>query len=88
MFINDNYEIRSLDDRNIALIEHGVVKSGKNEGAPSEKTIGYYPDVAAALKGLAKREIHGTGLRDLELINVKIKQLYEYIDKVVKVNGE
>lgn len=86
MFINEKYEIKALDDRNVALIEHSIVKSGKNEGKPSEKVIGYYPNISLALKGLAKKEIFGTGLRDLELVNAKIMELYRHIDNFCKVN--
>lgn len=88
MIINDKYEVRALDERNVALIEHRISESGKSKGTPVEKVIGYYPNVNSALKGLAKKEIHGTGLRDLETVSAKIDLLYKWIDESISKGCE
>lgn len=84
MFINDKYEIRTLDERNITLVEHRISETGKSKGSNVEKVIGYYPSVNSAIKGLCKKEIHGTGLRDFETVNAKIELLYKWIDDAIK----
>ena len=83
MVINDKYEIRAIDELNIALIEKRIAEKGKNQGEEVEKIVGYYPNTSSALKGLAKKEIFGDGLRDLETVNAKIEMLYSWIDKSV-----
>ena len=88
MFINEKYEIKTLDERNVTLIEHRISESGKTKGSKVEKVIGYYPSVNAVLKGLCKKEIHGTGLRDIETINVKIDLLYKWIDEAISKGCE
>ena len=44
----------------------------------------YFGTVQEALKGLIKKEINGTGLKDLKTVNKKIEELREYIDLYVK----
>lgn len=84
MIINDEYKIEAVDDKNIALIRLGVAQKGKNAGEQTEKVIGYYSNISMALKALCKKEIYGTGIRDLELLNAKIELLYRHIDNVCK----
>ncbi|MGL5718820.1 MAG: hypothetical protein ACRCX2_37810 [Paraclostridium sp.] len=81
MIINNEYKIEATDDRNISLIKIGVAQKGKNIGEQTETTIGYYTDTKQALKALAKKEILGTGLKDLETVNAKIELLYKWIEE-------
>lgn len=83
MIINDKYEVRALDEKNVALIEHRISESGKSKGNSVEKVMGYYPNINSALKGLAKKEVYGTGLRDLEIVSAKIDLLYKWIDESI-----
>lgn len=83
MIINNEYEIKGIDDKNIALIKLGVAKKGKNVGQRTERIIGYYSSISDALKSMIKKEIIGDGLKDLERINNKIELLYEHIDKAL-----
>ena len=86
MKINDKYEIKSTDERNVVLIENKIndKKNSGNYGKIYDKTVGYYSNTSEALKGLIKKEINGTGLIDYETIVNKINELYEYVDKVCK----
>ena len=79
MIINDKYKLIS-DDMNIVLQEKFQKKDDKGEGY---KSIGFYPDLKSALKGMCKREIKGTGFEDLEVIDKKINELYDLIDKKI-----
>ena len=83
MIINSEYEIKGIDDKNIALIKLGVAEKGKNAGQRTERIIGYYSSISDALKSMIKKEIIGDGLKDLERINNKIELLYEHIDKAL-----
>lgn len=83
MKINDKYEVKAVDEKNIILIEKLTYEKGKNQGEEYEKTLGYYPNVKAALKGLAKREILGDGLEDIQRVSAKIDLLYAWIDKAI-----
>ena len=83
MIINSEYEIKGIDDKNIALIKLGVAEKGKNAGQRTKRIIGYYSSISDALKSMIKKEIIGDGLKDLERINNKIELLYEHIDKAL-----
>lgn len=82
MRINDKYKVEAIDERNIALIKIHVAQSGKQEGQEIEKIVGYYSDVKSALKSMCKKEILGTGLKDLETVMVKIEELYNLIESL------
>ena len=77
MEINNKYKIIS-DDMNIVLQEKYQKKDNKGE---DYKTIGFYSDVKAALKGMCKREINGTGFDSFKLVISKIDELYKLIDE-------
>lgn len=84
MFINENWRIETCDDKNITLIKLGVAERGNNIGEQTERVVGYYSSISDALKAMCKKEIFGTGLKDLETINSKIEELYDLIDKRTK----
>jgi len=72
MFISDNYQIISEDDRNIILQKKTVNGNWKTDG--------YFTDFKQALKVLVKRELLCTGFTDYERVCAKIELLYRYIN--------
>ena len=89
--INERYRIGSDKDKNIILYE----KVHKRERDENNKTWveldettdvvrGYYPNLEVLLKSLVKKEIIGTGLKDIETIQDKIEELQKIIKKTIK----
>ena len=77
MRINENIKIEAIDKRNICILKKQSV-----DGEEKWKRLGYYSTPQGALKGLANREIVGTGLKDFKSICNKIDDLYKYIDSL------
>lgn len=81
MKLNNKYQIVAIDERCVAIQEKYY--SEKHE-TYLWKNVMYFGTVQEALKGLIKKEINGTGLKDLKTVNKKIEELREYIDLYVK----
>ena len=90
--INERYRIGSDKDKNIILYEkvHKRERDEKNKTwVELEETTdvirGYYPNLEVLLKSLVKKEIIGTGLKDIETIQKKIEELEKIIKKTIKL---
>lgn len=83
MQINDLYKIES-DDTNIILQRRKLKEDGTYTGYVN---IGYHSTIQQALRWLVKKDIQGSGMKDLEEINKKIEELnstilgLKFIDK-------
>ena len=82
MMINNDYRIES-DELNVILSRRMVGKDREGNERITWKNIGFFPTIKDTLQYLAKREILGTGLKDVETINKKIQDLYSYIENLV-----
>ncbi len=82
MKLNEKYKIES-DLLNVVISQKVVTKDKEGEEKITWKNIAFCPDINNALKWLCKREILGTGLKDLEEVNEKIKELYNHIDELI-----
>lgn len=89
--INERYRIGSDKDKNIILYEkvHKRERDEKNKtwvelDETTDVVRGYYPNLEVLLKSLVKKEIIGTGLKDIETIQEKIEELQKIIKKTIK----
>ena len=89
--INERYRIGSDKDKNIILYEkvHKRERDKKNKtwvelDETTDVVRGYYPNLEVLLKSLVKKEIIGTGLKDIETIQDKIEELQKIIKKTIK----
>ena len=89
--INERYRIGSDKDKNIILYEkvHKRERDEKNKtwvelDETTDVVRGYYPNLEVLLKSLVKKEIIGTGLKDIEIIQDKIEELQKIIKKTIK----
>lgn len=89
--INERYRIGSDKDKNIILYEkvHKRERDEKNKtwvelDETTDVVRGYYPNLEVLLKSLVKKEIIGTGLKDIETIQKKIEELEKIIKKTIK----
>ena len=89
--INERYRIGSDKDKNIILYEkvHKRERDEKNKtwvelDETTDVVRGYYPNLEVLLKSLVKKEIIGTGLKDIETIQEKIEELEKVIKKTIK----
>lgn len=71
MEINKNIKIEAVDSRNICIL-----KKTKNGEKEVWQRLGYYSEPKGALKGLVKKEIIGTGLKDFETVCRKVAEHY------------
>ena len=90
--INERYRIGSDKDKNIILYEkvHKRERDEKNKtwvelDETTDVVRGYYPNLEILLKSLVKKEIIGTGLKDIETIQKKIEELEKIIKKTIKL---
>lgn len=90
--INERYRIGSDKDKNIILYEkvHKRERDEKNKtwvelDETTDVVRGYYPNLEVLLKSLVKKEIIGTGLKDIETIQKKIEELEKIIKKTIKL---
>ena len=90
--INERYRIGSDKDKNIILYEkvHKRERDEKNKTwVELEETTdvirGYYPNLEVLLNSLVKKEIIGTGFKDIETIQKKIEELEKIIKKTIKL---
>ena len=90
--INERYSIGSDKDKNIILYEkvHKRERDEKNKtwvelDETTDVVRGYYPNLEMLLKSLVKKEIIGTGLKDIETIQKKIEELEKIIKKTIKL---
>lgn len=81
MMINENYKVES-DDLNVIVSKRMIGKDREGNERITWKNIAFCPTVESALKYIAKKEILGTGLKDLETVNKKIDELYKYIENL------
>ncbi|WP_419749321.1 hypothetical protein [Terrisporobacter petrolearius] len=84
MKISDKYKIISTDDKNVTIQEKVVTEKEDGSVKTSWKVIGYYGSINSALKGIVRKEINGTGLKNFNTVCEKIEELNEYIDEVCK----
>ena len=84
MKISDKYKVVATDDKNVTIQEKVVTEKEDGTVKTSWKVIGYYGNVNHALKGIVKKEINGTGLKNFITVCEKIEELHEYIDEVCK----
>lgn len=70
MKLNEKYKIES-DLLNVVISQKVVTKDKEGEDKITWKNIAFCPNVNNALKWLCKREILGTGLKDLERLMKK-----------------
>ena len=85
MMINENYKVES-DDLNVIVSKRMIGKDRECNERITGKNIAFCPTVESALKYIAKKEILGTGLKDLETVNKKIDELYKYIENLLLFN--
>lgn len=81
MIINDSYKVES-DELNVIVSKKVIGKDKEGNEKITWKNIAFCPNVNNALKWIAKKEILGTGLKDLETVNKKIDELYKYIENL------
>jgi len=84
MQINKDWKIEA-DSMGIILLQRIVSKpTDKKTGGVERWEPTYHPTVEYALKELARQEVQGTELKDLETINKRINEVFELI-KGIKV---
>ena len=90
--INERYRIGSDKDKNIILYEkvHKRERDEKNKTwVELEETTdvirGYYPNLEVLLNSLVKKEIIGTGFKDIETIQEKIEELQKVIKQTIEL---
>lgn len=81
MMINENYKVES-DELNVIVSKKVVSNDREGNEKITWRNIAFCPTIESALKYLAKKEVLGTGLKDLETVNEKIKELYKYIENM------
>lgn len=79
MKISEKYKIES-DELNIIVKERYRSKKGELQW----KSISYHPNLEMAYKSLIEREINGTGMKDVETVVAKIKELEEFLKEIFK----
>lgn len=82
MIINDSYKVES-DELNVIVSKKVIGKDKEGNEKITWKNIAFCPNVNNALKWIAKKEILGTGLKDLETVGKKIEELYNHIDELI-----
>ena len=89
--INENWGVDTDGDKNVILmkkvekrIRDKQKKTWVNTGEYDWSVYGYYPNLASLLKAVVRKEITGEGLKDIEGIQEKIKELEKVIKKTVK----
>lgn len=75
MLLSENWKIES-DELNITLYERFINKSGKEYWRPHS----YYSSIGDALKGLVNIEVNRTGLKNVEIVVAKIRELHQLIE--------
>ena len=80
--INENWAVDTDGDKNVILmkkVEKRIRDKGKktwvNTGEYDWSVYGYYPNLESLLKAVVRKEITGEGLKDIEGIQEKIKEL-------------
>ena len=81
MLIGKDYKIES-DPTEVILYERITPTKGKHIGEDTWLPLYYYSSVQNALKGLVEREVNKTGLKDLETVVKKVKELYKMIEGI------
>ena len=69
-------------------MEKGKTKKKEDENIEIEKVeiwkpIAFYATLEQALNGIIKREINGTGLKDVQIIVKKINELKAFISDIL-----
>ena len=83
MKINSHYEVIALDERSLALMQKRVTTDKKTgEKKESWKPVAYASTVSQMLESLARRELYGTGFKDLETVLKKFDELEDLIKRV------
>ena len=89
--INESWGVDTDGDKNIILmtkVEKRVrdkeKKTWVNTGEYDWSVYGDYPSLESLLKAVARKEITGEGLKDIEGIQKKIEELEKVIKKTVK----
>ena len=82
MMINENYKVES-DELNVIVSKKVVSNDREGNEKITWRNIAFCHTIESALKYLAKKEVLGTGLKDLETVNQKIDDLYKYIENLV-----
>lgn len=81
MLLGKNWKIES-DELNVTLYQRFFNKSGKEYWKP----YSYHPSINNALKRLVDIEVNRTGLKGVEMIVTKVKELHELIDQMPAKN--
>ncbi len=83
MRISDNWKIET-SELDVTLYHRTINKTG--EGADKEhwKAKGFYSTVENAYDAMVDMEIKGTGLKDLETVLDKIKELKQEVARWIK----
>ena len=89
MTINADWRIKS-DDLNVILMRRrGKTHRLSNPNKPDSWELFYYATVAGALSSLVEKDIHSTGLKDLQTVVERIdkisEDIYKALDKLSKV---
>lgn len=79
MKISEKYKIES-DELNVIVKERYITKSKETQW----KSISYHPNLEMAYKSLIEKEINGTGMKDVETVVTKIKELEEFLKEIFK----
>lgn len=89
MKLNEDYNLETDGDKNYILMKK-FQKTNKVNGKIvyideyDYKPHGFYGTLESALRDFARKEILGTGLKDLETVQKKFDELFEVIHKVCK----
>ena len=83
-----SYKIKTLDEKNIALIETKQVldPQSKRYGESYEKVLGYYTSFESALDGYNRRFLNGPDvtLRTIQEVILEIRKIRAEIKNVLK----
>jgi hypothetical protein len=79
--INEVYGVETDSEMNYMLMKKYTKKNGEED----MKCIGYYPTFEKLMMDLCRKEIMGTGFKDLQTVEKKFAELKKLI-KDLKVN--
>ena len=78
MNIGKDYKIES-DALNVTLFKRGT---NKKKGIDTWPVLGYFADLKAALRHMAKHEVNAMGLNDLKAVAKKQDEIYKLIESL------
>ena len=83
MLINDDWKIEA-DDLNITLYHRTTILSGSEIGKDLWTEKGFYATLQNAYNGMIDKRIYGNGLKDIETVMAKIKELRQEVARWIE----